>query len=201
MKHGFTLVEILIVIGVFAILMVAGTDFFLQVIVNSNQATIQNEVRQNVSQVLQQVTTSIRNAGCVSWTIGNDPTFDTQGHGPSGEVVLKTFSDNCSTLADQYRFSYARNGNDFTGTGNVYKTVGTGSELLVSPPGVAFIDCDRASQCGNTVCGNGIKILGTSGTSNAVTVSLTAQAQLSAVRADFCATFVGSDSATPRARL
>ena len=55
MKKGFTLVEMVVVIGLFGLLMVAGTEFLIQVIQNGNRAQMQSEVRQNASAIMQDI--------------------------------------------------------------------------------------------------------------------------------------------------
>ncbi len=62
MKRGFTLVEIVVVLGIFGILMVVGTDFFVSTIQSSNRTTIQNEVRQNAQKIMQDMVSQIRQA-------------------------------------------------------------------------------------------------------------------------------------------
>lgn len=67
-NKGFTIVELVIVLGIFGILMVAGTDFLIQTIRNSNRSAIQNEVRQNASRVMQDIVTKMRDASLYSYT-------------------------------------------------------------------------------------------------------------------------------------
>lgn len=67
MKKGFTLIEILIVLILFGVLMIVGTDMFLNVLQNSNLATIQSDVRQNASNILSDVSGNIRASSNVSF--------------------------------------------------------------------------------------------------------------------------------------
>lgn len=65
-KKGFTLIELVVVLGIFGILMVAGTEFFIQVIKNGNQATMQNEVRQEANKIMQEVVNEARKPGATA---------------------------------------------------------------------------------------------------------------------------------------
>lgn len=201
MKKGFTLVEILIVIGVFGILMIAGTDFLIQVVRNGNQAAVQNEVRQNASKILQDISASIRNSSCVSWQVMPDSDYDSTGNTP-GDVFLRTYSDNCTTLAVEYQFVMDRTVRTVAVTNEVIRNSGKvyRSGQRINSNVVAALDCTGASQCG-TSCVNGLTISGTKGTNKAVTINLTVQATTSATRADFCGVTKLSDTITPRGQF
>ncbi|MBI3559111.1 type II secretion system protein [Candidatus Gottesmanbacteria bacterium] len=68
---GFTLIELVVVLGIFGILMVAGTEFFIQVIKNSNQATMQNEVRQEANKIMQDIVNEARKPGATYTSLNN----------------------------------------------------------------------------------------------------------------------------------
>ncbi len=189
MKQGFTLVEVILVLGIFGILMIAGTDFLIQVVRNGNQATTQNEVRQNASKIMQDLEASIRSAACVNWVVGN-----TFGVGPKQQdITLRTYSDNCHTaLVNEYKFFF-----DPQLRSNQGVVLKNGQPLVSTAS--AVLDCVNASQCG-TSCDNGVTISGTPLTNQAVTITLTVQSTTSATRSDFCAATKLSETITPRSQ-
>lgn len=181
-RDGFTLVEIIVAVGVFGILVLAGTDFVIQMIRANNQTVIQNEVRQNASRVMQQLTDSVRNAGCVSWT----GTANTN-------KILTIYSDkDCLTAVDKYDFK-------ITGgeTGSVWKGLSTSVKIISG----------SVAACADTGCGSECLINGLTspeGTSNSktggtVTLSLTLQQMPRAgLRSDFCGRVTLTETVTPR---
>ncbi len=72
MTRGFTLIELLVAIGIFGILMVAGTDLLVKIIQNGNRAAMENEVRQNASLIMQDITAEVRSAATVTVLANND---------------------------------------------------------------------------------------------------------------------------------
>ncbi|MBI4099757.1 prepilin-type N-terminal cleavage/methylation domain-containing protein [Candidatus Microgenomates bacterium] len=185
MSKGFTLVEVLMVIAVFAVLMVAGTTFFLQVVQNSNQAATQTNVRQGASAIMQELTRAIRNSACVSWQADSNFAWPYYGLNSTGSVFITTYSDSCGgTVANKYWFVFDTNhyynpgppertmqsydsdpGTIMDISGKVLKWE-NGSFVLISPNNIAVMDCGTASKCGTGMgCGNG---LGISGGSTAV---------------------------------
>lgn len=212
MKKGFTLIEILIVIGVFGILILVATDFLIQVVRNANQAAAKAEIRQNASKIIQGLTSSIRNAACVSWQTGTDGYA--VGALGQDDVHLRTYSDQCDgTLVDEYHFFFDHNlpvtysSNQPAVQGRVaYKVGATGTEQIISAPGAAFISCAEASKCALYNCVNGFQIKngtpwGSSNTTSALSFDLYVQATVSAVRSDFCAATKFSETVTPRGGL
>lgn len=184
MKRGFTLVEIIVVLGVFAILVLAGTDFVIQMIRSNNQTIIQNEVRQNANSVMQLLTNSIRNASCVSWS-----------GGPNETKTLVTYSDiGCSSGQEQDTYTF------YITTGRVSKIIkaGTASEIISG----------TVAACGDNGCGptcstNGLVIndgdSSNSGKSLPVKISLTLQqTPRTGLRADFCGRITLTETVTPR---
>ncbi len=65
---GFTLIETLVVIGIFGILMLAGTAFLLSMMRNSNQIKIQTELRQTASRIMQDITSEMHKGGSITGT-------------------------------------------------------------------------------------------------------------------------------------
>lgn len=87
---GFTLVEILVVMVIFAGLMMAGTNLFFQVVMSANRATTETELRQNTSLLMETITRDIRRSAC--YQIPSQP-------------VLNLYLDaTCSQLLASYDF-------------------------------------------------------------------------------------------------
>lgn len=83
MNKGYTLVELLIVLSVFGILLVAGTNLFMQVMLSANRVRVENEVRQNINIVLEEMVREVRRSVCLR----------VEGNG----TILKLYNrENCS---------------------------------------------------------------------------------------------------------
>lgn len=177
LKAGFTLIELVIVLAVFAILMLAGTQFFLEVIQNSAQATIRNEVRQNANSVLQKFKESIRAGKCINVTVNSGVT-----------TVIVYSTTGCTTEIDRYQFR---------SDGVVYWQPVSGSYTPISSAAVAFLDCG-AGACGGSTCSQGATFANTGNITGAVNFTLTVQQAVGITRADQCARISLPDSATPR---
>ena len=65
-KFGFTLVELAVVVGLFGVLLLIGTDLLIQVINSSNKAAAEMELRQNMSVAMDTISRSVRKARCLS---------------------------------------------------------------------------------------------------------------------------------------
>ena len=65
------MVELIVILAVFGVLMLAGTDFFIQVIHNSNRAAMENEVRQNASKIMQDITNEARKPGATAASLNS----------------------------------------------------------------------------------------------------------------------------------
>lgn len=168
-RRGFTLVEILVVIGIFGILLVSGTDFFIQIVRNSNQATMKNEVRQNANKVLQEVTAEIRKS--------TGATFN------AGTLTI--------SYPDGSQASYTVNA-----SGAVLKTRGGVTTTLTSTK-VAFFDCPLT--CGScTTSGFSVSPASITPSSPATIRVVVQQNPARFTTTDFCARFEATDSATPR---
>ena len=57
---GFTLIEIIVVIGIIGVIMAIGTDLFSNVIKTSNKATVINTIKQNLNGALEDMERSVR---------------------------------------------------------------------------------------------------------------------------------------------
>lgn len=182
-KRGFTLVELVVVIGIFGFLAIIATNFFVSLIQSSNQTQIRNEVRENTSQLLEEISSDIRSSGCV---------WSTSVNGPATQIDLYANS-NCSGTA---QVSYV-----VDAVGNVSKTVsGGGSPTVVSSQKIAV--------CGNQDCGQdtcsptGLTTILTDGnnpTKRSIKIQIKArQANSARAREDFCAKAILENTVSPR---
>lgn len=125
MKRGFTLIELVVVLGIFGILMVAGTEFFIQVIKNGNQATMQNEVRQEANKIMQDVANEARKGTPLSvYTVDADGVFNKNGVPISSASVAVTqwqIVGNTVTLTVQQASKFVRS--DFQAKVTLTQTV------------------------------------------------------------------------------
>lgn len=172
-RRGFTLVELIIVLGLFAILVLGGSELVIQMVRANNQTVIQNEVRQNANRIIQLLTDSIRQANCVNWSYnGND-------------VMLQTFTDSrCAGIpTDTYSFLVSQNG----------RVLRNGQRII----------SDTVAACGDEGCAssctkNGLEIGGTPG-SGAIGLKLTLQqTPRPGLRRDFCGRVTLTSKVTPR---
>ncbi len=76
MKNGFTLVELLVVVGLVLIIGTVGTSIITSVLRSYNKASIINEIEQNGNYVLSLMESQIRNAKSVSPTSGTTQTLE-----------------------------------------------------------------------------------------------------------------------------
>ena len=189
MRKGFSLVELLVVLGIMGVLILAGTDFLVQVVRNANRAAVENEVRQNASKIMQDMVSSIRGASCVDWEVRSTPGYPAG----NGDVVVRTYSDNCVSKVDEFQFVFdpVRRG---------VQGIVLRNGRIISSPGVAVISCPGTNQCATTGCVNGLSVSGTSGSNAAVTLGLAVQSTTSASQTFFCATTSLSNSVTPRVK-
>jgi prepilin-type N-terminal cleavage/methylation domain-containing protein len=68
MKKGFSLIELMVVIGLAALLLMVTTNFLIFTIQRNNQATIENEVRNEANSLLDTLGKDIRNSSCECMT-------------------------------------------------------------------------------------------------------------------------------------
>lgn len=116
-KKGFTLVEMVIVLGIFGILMVAGTDFLIQAIRNSNRSAMENEVRQTASQIMQDIDAEARKA---------DPLVGFSF--PGGNLQMTTVNSNPPRVINYSVIS-----------GSLTKTVNGGSPVILNSSKVVVV--------------------------------------------------------------
>ena len=169
MKKAFTLVEIIVVLALFGILVLVGTEFVIHMIRANNKTIIQNEVRQNANRVMQLLTNSIRGAGCVTWSGNNNQ---------NKLINIYSTKDCTGTPAETYEFRILAEEK-----GRIYKKVGADPINKIISDSVAAC---KDSGCGATCNQNGLEVTGTSGTSGAIGLSLTLQQTPRAgLRSDF----------------
>lgn len=192
-RQGFTLVELMVTLGIFGVIMIAGSSFLIQTIRSSNQATIQNEVRQNASVILQDIIAQVRKAYCVYY------------ESPVPPAALLRLSDDSSgtkcTAGNRTEYYQDQNGvvtRAATDSGNIQ----TGFGILTSAKAVV-LDCSAGGlACGATSCLAGLTVTPTGLTNNGapMTVTIRAQQLPGQARADYCAAVKLSDTITPRVK-
>lgn len=174
LKSGFTLVETLVTLAVFGLLAIISTDFFLQVVRNSNQATMKNEVRQNANRILQDITSEIRKSSQAKFVSDISSSTLTLTYPTTSATVIYTF------------------GND----GVVTKST-NGVATTMNSDNVSVIDCPGA--CGNcSVSGFSISPQDITTNASATMTVIVQQNPTKFSTSDFCTRFIATDSATPR---
>lgn len=193
MKHGFTVIELLVVIALFGILMVAGTDFLVQVMQNTNKSAVENEVRQNANLVMQKMVSAIRNSGCVTYSY-NPPETTPLPPLNQRDLIVTSYSDNCVIQSHQFIAYY--DPTDAVDSG-VIKMDGQ----QINSTKTALVNCPQTTTCNYpnwaAVCSRGINIAQRLG-SKAWQIDLNMQQGVGGSRWDFCAVTKLSDTATPR---
>lgn len=188
---GFTLVELIIALGVFGVLMVAGADFLVSVVQNSNRATIESEVRQNASKIMQDLVTEGRKYSCI-YSVSPAPT-----------TALLRMSDNTisSLCAIGNRLEYYQDGN---GTLTKVATNSAGSQTFfgtLNSRSAIVLNCQSPnSPCGSVNCTAGL-VTSPSGllpSNQALSLTLYVQQKFTLTRPDFCAATKASDTVVPR---
>jgi len=199
-KLGFTLVELVVTLGVFGIIMIVGSNFLIQTIKSANQAAIQNEVRQNASVILQDIVAQARQAYCVYY---ESPSPSSP---PSNAALIRISDDpNGTKCASGNRVEYFQDQNGVI-TRTAYDSGGTqiSSGVLTSVNSVV-LDCTSgglacgkalASDCAAGLVANSNGMTVTNGGST--TLSIVAQQLPGQARADNCASIKLSDTITPR---
>ena len=136
MRRGFTLVEIMVVIGIFTILMSAGTTVILQVLQASRKAQVEAELHQNLSLAFETISRQVRKAGCIEVLdpINSNPPVNTRGKTLN---LYSTYSTGACTGSLNSSFTISG--------GSLVKTPGG---TVTSPKIIIFIPPWVATPCG-----------------------------------------------------
>lgn len=172
MKRAFTLIELLLVLGVFAIFLLAGTDFLIQTIQNSNRSAMENEVRQNAYRILQDIETEARKA---------DPSIGFGFVGGAGNLQMTT-----ANASPTRTVAYSVNA-----AGILTKTITLGGAVqptqTLTSTRVAVLNCpSTASGCPSTCAVKGL-VVSQAGLADPLVINLTVQNNTTYIRSDFCA--------------
>mgnify|MGYP001588338254 CR=1 FL=1 len=188
MNKGFTLVELMVALGVFGIIMLSGSNFVIQTLRNSKQAAIQSEVRQNSSIILQDIITQDRRDYCVHYeSVSN--------------TALLRFSDdpNGTKCASGSQTEYYQ---DQNGVITRVATDSAGTQLsfgILSSRNLAVLNCSsRGLACGQS--NPALCLPGLLSTSNGgqTTVSIYSQQSPGQSSSENCAAVKLSNTVTPR---
>lgn len=201
--RGFTLVELVVTLGVFGVIMIVGSNFLIQTIKNANQSSIQNEVRQNASVILQDIIAQARQAYCIYY----ESPSPSAPQIPNNAIIRISDDPNGDKCASGNRVEYYQNQNGVvtrvaTDSGN---TPPPSVALTLTSIKTAVLDCSSGSlACGQTVATD--CVAGLVGSSNgdvvtngaSATISIRAQQIPGQSRSDYCANVTLSDTITPR---
>lgn len=192
-RKGFTIIELVFVLGVFAILMIAGTDFLVTTVRNASRAQIEQDVRQNASKILQDISRQVRKSRCVYYTNPSSATSllrladdDTGATCALGNVV-EYFQDSLGTVTKAATSS--------AGVAQSFAALTTSQVAILDCQTEPGVSCRRANCLpGLWATPSGLIVP----TQNFVAVRIRAQQRLDLTRSDFCATIQLTDTLTPR---
>lgn len=184
-KNGFTLLEVMVVIGLFGVLVTILTTVVVQAIIGANRANITNDVRQNAQAIMSDIGSEVRKSSCVQI-------------GSSGNTTqLMVYSDSGCTVLTA---TYTSNSTDKTFT----KKPASSPEISLISSNVAALTCKASeTSCSTTSCtDNGLTLSLVDGelvqSTNGVKVRLTVQQVPGKSRSDFCGSITLEDTFTPR---
>ncbi len=115
MRNGYTLTEILVVVGLIAVVGTILTQIFFQTLKGGNQAKVLAEIKQNGLSILETMDKNIRNADgivCIS-DLGDALVINNQG------------------VNTRYRFNPPRPSDKPTSNGFIYQDQGNNCDLIV----------------------------------------------------------------------
>lgn len=169
---GFTLIELIVVMALFGVLSVVASGYLVNVIQASNRTLVENEVRQEGTKIVQDISTEVRRSGCVFF---------------SGSTL--TISDADVTSA----------GASCAG-GNV--TTYTVSSGVISKNGQQInspkVKVQKCTSCGSG-CGSGFTVSPAAvETNSAITIGLDLTQGGTSTRSDFCGKVSLTTTITPR---
>ena len=183
MKKGFTLVELVVILSIFGILMIAGTDFLIQAVRNSNRSAMENEVRQNAGQILQDIDSEAKKA---------DPSIGFTYVAGNGNLSMTTVNSSPTRVV-----SYATNAN-----GILTKTITIGgvpgASAVLNSNSVSVLNCPLSGTgCPAGACTKGL-VVSQPTISDPLLINLTVESNSSFTRTDYCAKLSLTDSVTAR---
>lgn len=193
MKKGFTLIEVVVSIGVFAILAYAGTTFFIQAVRDNSKVSIENEVRETAASIIADVASEVR--GLASQTTSGQYCFSKT---PDNLTVYLSDSPpgtpNCSAGSTR-QIIYK---SDPT-TGSFTKQVNLGSVVQLNSSRAFVAACSGGTGgCLQTGCTSGFLV--SNATSTALNVDLYVQQNTAVTKSEFCAKTRLTQTITPRTR-
>jgi prepilin-type N-terminal cleavage/methylation domain-containing protein len=93
-RGGFTLIEMIVVIGVTGLIMLMISEIFLNIIQSSVNATVTNDVRENGQYMMETIVRAVRNADSVTGSgITNSITVVTSGISVNGVTTNSVSTD------------------------------------------------------------------------------------------------------------
>jgi prepilin-type N-terminal cleavage/methylation domain-containing protein len=194
MNKGFTLIEVVISIGIFAILAYAGTTFFIQAVKDNSKVSIENEIRETAAGIIADVGSEVR--GLVSQTSSGQYCFY-----KSLDNLTVYLSDsppgtlNCAANSTR-QIIYK---SDPT-TGIFTKQVNSGTVVQLNSARAFVAACSGGTgACLQTGCTPGF-LVSYNGSSTALNVDLYVQQNTAATKSEFCAKTRVTQTITPRTR-
>lgn len=193
-KKGFTLVELVVTLGVFGVIMIVGANFLIQMIRSAGQAAVQNEVRQNASVILQDIAAQIRQGSCAYYESPSPPGVN--------NALLRLSDDpsgvKCAT-GNRVEYHQDRNGvvtRAATDSGGTALSFGA-----LTSVNAAVLDCSASGlACGLVNAGDCAAGLTAVSSGIQTTVTVRAQQLPGQTRPDFCAAVKLADTVSFRPR-
>lgn len=168
------MIELVIILGIFGVLLLAGTDFLIATIKNSNRSAMENEVRQNANRIMQDIEAEARKA---------DPAVGFGFVGGSGNLQIPTIN-----VTPTRTVAYSVNASGiFTKTVTLGGVVG--SPTILNSDNVVVLKC---TGCPGSSCTPGF-IVSQPLLTDPLSISITVQNSSLFTRSDFCAKVSLSD--------
>lgn len=197
-KKGFTLVELVVTLGIFGVIMIVGSNFLIQTIKNANQAAVQNEIRQNASAILQDIVTQARQAYCIYYLAPTPPSV------ASLIRISDDPNDGQCLRGNRVEYSQDQAGIVTRSTFDSLGTLLTTGQLTSGK--IVVLNCSSGESACGVASGCSAPGLTMSSTVNPAvngvpaTISIRAQQVLGQTRSDYCAAVTLSDTITPRVK-
>jgi prepilin-type N-terminal cleavage/methylation domain-containing protein len=176
MKKGFSLIELMVVIAIASILLMVTANFLIFTIQRNNQASIENEVRNEANSLLDSVGKDIRNSSCECVSANSISLFGTSG---CEDVCLGNPGPTPYAIYSLDETSYALKRNDLDMSSNAIKV-------------------RNCTGCTTTNCSDGFVISTPAINSREYTINLYLRQAKDNPRSDFCGKVQVQDTFTPR---